>query len=55
MSNCEAEIDALAKLLSEARAELARANEARERRTLELYCDYLEARLTRLRSTPNLC
>jgi hypothetical protein len=55
MSDCGAEIEALEKLLSDAKAELARATDERERRTLGLYCEYLEARLTRLRAQPNLC
>ncbi len=55
MSNCEAETEALTKLLNDARSELERAKDERERHTLGLYCEYLEARLARLRTQPNLC
>jgi hypothetical protein len=48
MSNSQAAIEALNKLLGETRAELERSTEERERLTLELYCKYLEARLARL-------
>jgi hypothetical protein len=55
MSNCEAEIEALISLLTDARAEIERSADQGERNVLELYCEYIMARLARLRADPNLC
>ena len=55
MSNCDTEIEALSKLLSDANAELESATDERERHALEVYCEYLEARLARLRAQPGRC
>ncbi len=50
----EAEIEAISKLLADTRTELEQALAESERRALELYCEYLEARIARLRGRPNL-
>jgi hypothetical protein len=50
LPNHEDEIEALGAILRDTRTELERSTEERERTVLGLYCQYLEARVTRLRS-----
>jgi hypothetical protein len=53
LSDRGGEIEALNNLLCEARADLERATDEDERRTLVRYCAYLEARLARLQEEPS--
>jgi hypothetical protein len=49
----EAEVQALQRILNDARLELGRTLDQSERQTLEYYCAYMEARLAPLLATPN--